>query len=305
MKLVFMGTPDFAAAHLEALVQDGFDVCGVFTQPDKPRSRMKISYSPVKESAMALGIPVYQPENLRNGTAFQELMTLAPDIIVVVAYGKILPEKFILAAPMGCINVHGSLLPKYRGSAPIQWAILNGDITTGVSTMYMETEVDSGDIIYQQETKIGEFETSGELFSRLCTIGASLLCKTIKDLERGTAPRIPQEVSKVTFTNQLSKYMSPIDWNQSPRAVVKWICGLDPWPVATMILGSETLRVFKANYTDEKTEKAPGSIVFADKRGIGIACADGEVLAVTEIQGQGKKRMDAASYLLGHPIKVS
>lgn len=305
MKIVFMGTPDFAAAHLRALLEGGFDVRGVFTQPDKPRNRMKVSFSPVKEVALAHGVSVFQPTTLRDGTALRDLQALEPDVLIVVAYGKILPDEFIFLPPKGCLNVHASLLPKYRGSAPIQWSVLNGDKVAGVTTMYVNPEVDSGDIIYQQETEIGEFETSGELFVRLRDIGAALLCKTVADIEAGIAPRIAQDISKITFTTQLSKEMCPIDWSKTPREIVKWICGLDPWPVATMDLGGTLLRVFKAEYTDEKTSKAPGSIVSAGKRGIAVACGSGEVLLVTEVQASGAKRMSAASYLLGHPVRMS
>lgn len=305
MKLVFMGTPEFAETHLRALLEGGFDVRGVFTQPDKPRHRMKVSFSPVKETALEFGVPVFQPATLRDGSAFHDLKSLEPDLLIVVAYGKILPDEFIFLPPKGCINVHASLLPKYRGSAPVQWSVLNGDKTTGVTTMYVLPEVDSGDVIYQQEIKIGEYETSGELFSRLKDIGASLLCKTVRDIADGTAPRIPQDISKVTFTTQLTKDMCPIDWRKKPREIVKWICGLDPWPVATMEMYGGTLRVFRAEYTDIRTDKAPGTLVFADKRGIGMACGNGEVLLITEVQAPGSRRMDASSYLLGHPVHVS
>ena len=305
MKLVFMGTPDFASVHLKALIEEGFDVRGVFTQPDKPRSRMKMSYSPVKEVALEHNIPVFQPETLRDEKAYEDLKSLDPDLLVVVAYGKILPDRFISYAPMGCINVHGSLLPKYRGSAPIQWAVLNGETHTGVTTMYLAQDVDAGDIIYTSETEIGEFETSGELFERLRDMGAKLLCKTIRDIAGKTAPRIPQDHSLATHTTQLSKQMSPIDWAKTPREIVKWICGLDPWPAATMEIAGNTMKVYGAEYTEIKTDKKPGQIVFADKRGIGMACKAGTVLLVTVIQAAGSKRMRSADYLLGHPIEVN
>ena len=304
MKLVFMGTPDFAAAHLKALIEEGFDVCGVFTQPDRPRSRMKMSYSPVKEVALDNNIPVFQPETLRDEKAYEDLTSLNPDLLVVVAYGKILPDEYISYAPLGCINVHGSLLPKYRGSAPIQWAVLSGDTHTGVTTMHMAHDVDAGDIIYTSETEIGEFETSGELFERLRDMGAALLCKTVRDIADKTAPRIQQDHLLATHTTQLSKQMSPIDWTKTPRETVKWICGLDPWPVATMEINGEIIKVYKAEYTDMKTDKKPGKVAFADKRGIGMVCGTGDVLLITELQAAGSKRMRAADYLLGHPVEV-
>ena len=305
MRIVFMGTPDFAAASLNKLLDEQYEVVGVFTQPDKPRGRgMDLSYSPVKTLALAHGIPVFQPEKMRDGTALEMLRSLRPDLAVVVAYGRILPDELLAVPPLGCINVHGSLLPAYRGSAPIQWAVLNGDRVTGVSTMYLATEMDAGDVIYQAETPIGEFETSGELFDRLMVLGAELLHKTIQAIAAGTAPRIPQDHSRATYTKQLDKTMCPIDWNRSPRQIVKQICGLQPWPVATMTLVGGTFRVFAAEYTDTRTKKAPGSVVSAGRTGIEIACADGETLRITELQAPGKKRMAAGDWLLGHPISV-
>jgi methionyl-tRNA formyltransferase len=200
------------------------------------------------------------------------------------------------------VNVHGSLLPKYRGSAPIQWAVLNGDAVTGVSTMYLAHEMDTGDVIYTEETAIGEFETSGELFERLKDMGAALLVKTLRDIEAGIAPRTPQDHSKASYVKMLDKSLCPIDWSRSPRAIVKQICGLQPWPVATMDLEGKCFRVFGAAYTELKTEKGPGAIVRADAEGLVIACADGQCLRITELQAPGKKRMPAADVLRGHRI---
>ena len=305
MRVVFMGTPDFAAASLKKLIDEKYDIAGVFTQPDKPRGRgMSLSFSPVKELAVENGIPVFQPEKMRDGTALEMMRALAPDIVVVVAYGRILPDDILAVPPLGCINVHGSLLPKYRGSAPIQWAVLNGDKVTGVSTMYMASELDAGDIIFTDETEIGEFETSGELFDRLMDMGAALLDKTLRAIAAGKAPRTPQDPGQATFTRQLDKSMCPIDWNRTPREIVKHICGLQPWPVATAEINGGVFRIFAAEYTDNQTSKAPGSIVSAGKQGIEFACAGGETLLITELQAPGKKRMAAADYLLGHPIKL-
>lgn len=305
MRVVFMGTPDFAAASLKKLIEENYNIVGVFTQPDKPRGRgMSMSFSPVKELALASGLPVWQPEKMRDGTAYEILKSLAPDLIAVVAYGRILPDDILALPKYGCINVHGSLLPKYRGSAPVQWAVLNGDRVSGVSTMYLASGMDAGDVIYREETPVGEFETSGELFDRLMLMGAELLHKTLTDIAAGVAPRTPQNHGEATYTKQLDKSMCPIDWNQSPRRVLKWICGLQPWPVATAEINGGVFRVFAAEYTDHHTDKAPGSIVSAGKQGIEFACADGETLLITELQAPGKKRMRAADYLLGHPIKV-
>lgn len=305
MRIVFMGTPDFAAASLEKLIEEKYDVVGVFTQPDKPKNRgMQLAFSPVKELALKHDIPVFQPVKMRDGTAYEMMKALAPDILVVVAYGKILPDDILAIPQYGAVNVHASLLPKYRGSAPIQWAVLNGDKVTGVSTMYLASEMDTGDVIYTDETEIGEFETSGELFDRLMVMGAELLDKTLRDIEAGTAPRTPQNHAEASYVTMLDKSISPIDWSKSPREVVKWIYGLQPWPVATMQINGETFRVFAAEYTENSTDKEFGKIVSAGKKGIEVACGSGKTVLITEIQAPGKKRMKASDYLLGHPIKV-
>ncbi|PWL74013.1 MAG: methionyl-tRNA formyltransferase [Clostridiales bacterium] len=305
MRIVFMGTPDFASASLKKLIDEKFDVVGVFTQPDKPKGRgMELCASPVKELALENGLPVFQPVKMRDGTALAQIKALEPDILVVVAYGRILPDDILAVPKYGAINVHGSLLPKYRGAAPIQWAVLNGDKITGVTTMYLASEMDTGDIIYTAETEIGEYETSGELFDRLKDMGAELLVKTLRDIDAGTAPRAPQDHSKASYVTMLDKSICPIDWNKTPREVLKHIYGLQPWPVATMELEGKTVRVFAAKYTDGKTEKVPGAVVSTDKGGLEIACADGETLLITELQAPGKKRMGAEDYLRGHQIKV-
>lgn len=303
MRIVFMGTPDFAEASLKKLIDEHFDVVAVFTQPDKARGRgMAVSFSPVKELALQAGLPVFQPESMRDGTVLAQLRELRPDILVVVAYGRILPDDILALPKYGAVNVHASLLPKYRGAAPIQWAVLNGDRTTGVCTMYLAHDMDSGDIIYTRETEIGEKETSGELFGRLMVMGAELLSETLRDIEAGTAPRIPQDHSKASYVSMLDKSMSPIDWNRPARAVMKQIFGLQPWPVATMELNGTVLRVFDADYTDHHTDAAPGTVLKADQDGIEIACAVGETLRITSLQAPGKKRMSAADYLRGHPM---
>lgn len=305
MRIVFMGTPDFAAASLKKLIDEKYDIAAVFTQPDKPRDRgMKLSYSPVKKLALENNIPVYQPTKLRDGTATELIKSLRPDILVVVAYGRILPDDMLEVPKYGAINVHASLLPKYRGAAPIQWAVLNGDKITGVTTMYLASEMDTGDIIYTAETEIGEFETSGELFDRLMVMGAELLDRTLRDIEAGTAPRTPQDHSKASYVKMLDKSLSPIEWAKTPREIIKQIYGLQPWPVATAELDGKVFKIYSAEYTQNKTVKAPGSVVSAGKKGIEIACLGGETLLITELQAAGKKRMKASDYLLGHPIKV-
>ena len=299
-----MGTPDFAAASLEKLLGTEHEIAAVFTQPDKPGNRRKLTEPPVKTLAQAHGIPVYQPATLRDGTALEILQRLSPELIVVVAYGRILPDDILAVPPKGCVNVHGSLLPKYRGSAPIQWAVLNGERETGVTTMYVSSEMDAGDLIFSRKTEIGEFETAGELFERLSALGAELLVETLSAIASGSAPRRAQDPEEATYTTQLDKSLSPIDWGRTPREIVKHICGLQPWPVATARLGTETLRVFAAQYTRNKTTMSPGSVVSAGNAGIEVACGGGETLLLTEIQAPGKTRMKAADWLRGHPLPV-
>ena len=303
MRIVFMGTPDFASASLDALLKNGYDVAGVFTQPDKAKGRgMEVSFSPVKTLALEHEIPVFQPEKMRDGTALSILQSLQPDLVVVVAYGRILPDDLLAVPPLGTINVHGSLLPRYRGAAPIQWSVLNGDEKTGVTTMYLASAMDAGDIIFSEETEIGEYETSGELYDRLKLLGADLLIKTVRAIEAGCAPRIPQDDSKATYVTMLDKSLCPLDFSKPARAVVKWIYGLQPWPVATAELGGVTLKVFSALLIHRRTDLAPGSVVSAGKDGIEIACGDGETVLLTEVQAPGKKRMRAEDYLRGHKL---
>ncbi len=305
MRVIFMGTPDFAEASLEQLVRDGFEICAVYTQPDKARGRgMQTSFSPVKECALKNGIPVFQPVTFRDPEVIEQLRAFEADIIAVVAYGKILPDDVLKAAKYGAVNVHGSLLPKYRGAAPIQWAVLNGDTRTGVCTFHLVADMDAGDLIYEAETEIGETETSGELYDRLKLLGAELLSRTLTDIDRGQAPRRPQNHEEATYVTRLSKELSPIDWNRSPREIRKWIYGLQPWPVATMELGGQTVKVFSAEYKEDHTDAEPGTVVSADSTGIGVACRNGEVLLITELQAPGKKRMSAADYLRGHRLNL-
>ena len=305
MRIVYMGTPDFAAVSLKKLIDEKFNVVGVFTQPDKPKGRgMKLQPCETKQVAMEHGLPVFQPEKLRDGTALEMLKELQPDILVVVAYGKLLPNDILELPKYGAINVHGSLLPKYRGSAPIQRAVLNGEAVTGVSTMYLAEEMDAGDVIFTAETAIGEYETSAELFDRLAVMGADLLVKTLVAIEDGTAPRQPQNHAEATFAPPLQKTECPINWNMSARQIVKHVYGMQTWPVATAVIDGTDFKIHAVSYTENRTDKAPGAIVAAGKAGIEMACAAGETVLITELQAAGKKRMKASDYLLGHPIKV-
>ena len=298
-----MGTPDFAAASLDALLKNGYNIAGVFTQPDKAKGRgMEISFSPVKELALENEIPVFQPAKMRDGAALSILQSLKPDLVVVVAYGRILPDDILSVPPLGTINVHGSLLPRYRGAAPIQWSVLNGDEKTGVTTMYLSSEMDAGDIIFSEDTEIGEYETSGELYDRLKKLGAELLIKTVRAIEAGCAPRTPQDETQATYVSMLDKSLSPLDFTKPARAVVKWVCGLQPWPVASAELGGVVLKIYSARLTHRHTGAVPGSIVSTGKDGIEIACGDGETVLLTEVQAPGKKRMPAEDYLRGHKL---
>lgn len=305
MRIVFMGTPAFAAASLKKLIDEKCEIAGVFTQPDKPRGRgMEMRPSAVKQTAIDAGLPVFQPKKMRDGSALEILQGLKPDLIAVVAYGRILPDEILKLPKYGCINVHGSLLPKYRGASPIQSAVLNGDRITGVTTMHIASELDAGDIIYTAETEIGDYETSGELFDRLMLLGADLLYKTIVDIENGTAPRRAQDHSAATFTKPFDKTMCPIDFTKSARMVIKQICALYPWPVATAVIDGLEVKVFEAEVSENTSEKAPGKILSAGKKGIEISCGGGEAVYITQLQMPGKRRMDAQSFLAGHPIKA-
>lgn len=306
MRILFMGTPEFAVASLRRIVADGHEVCGVFTQPDKPKNRgHKLMFSPVKEYALTENIPVYQPLKARDGEAMALVESLAPELIVVAAYGKILPEELLNYPKYGSINVHSSLLPKYRGAAPINWAILNGEKETGVSIMYMAKDLDAGDVIRQAVTPIGDDEDAQALTARLADLGAETLSQVIRDMEAGKVSRTPQDHSAQTYAPMLSKELSAVDWSRSAHAIHCQIRGLIPWPCAsTDIISGQPMKLFAAKETGEDTTAAPGRVIRADKRGICVACGDGKVLCLTELQAPGGKRMSAASYLAGHPISL-
>ena len=304
MRILFMGTPDFAVASLKRLVEDGHDICGVFTQPDKPKNRgHKLTFSPVKEYTFTQNLTVYQPLKMRDGEAMSIVEELAPELIVVAAYGKILPEDILNYPKYGSINVHSSLLPKYRGAAPINWAILDGEAETGVSIMYMAKELDAGDVILQKTTVIGEAEDALALTQRLAELGAEALSEAVEALKNGTATRTPQDGSKQTYASMLSKEMSPIDWSRPARAIGCQVRGLIPWPCASTELAGQRFKVYRTA-PGRETGKAPGTILAAGKSGIEVACGDGKSLYITELQAEGGKRMAASSYLLGHPIQL-
>ena len=301
MRIVFMGTPDFAVPSLQALIDAGHDVCAVYTQPDKPQGRKQIlTAPPVKTLALEHDIPVFQPNTLKNEDEQARLRELAPEVIIVVAYGKLLPKAVLDIPPHGCINVHGSLLPRWRGAAPIQWAVIAGDEMAGVTTMQMAEGLDTGDMLLTYETKVGEKETAGELFDRLAQSGAELLTQTLVKLDEIT-PR-PQDDAQSCYAHMLYKQMAVIDWSKSAHEIDCLIRGLNPWPIALTSLAGERLKVFAAEKAAGNGE--PGTVLEADpKKGLTVACGEG-ALKLIEIQLVGGKRMKATDFLRGHVIEV-
>lgn len=301
MRIVFMGTPDFAVPSLQALIDAGHDVCAVYTQPDKPQGRKQIlTAPPVKTLALEHDIPVFQPNTLKNEDEQARLRELAPEVIIVVAYGKLLPKAVLDIPPHGCINVHGSLLPRWRGAAPIQWAVIAGDEMAGVTTMQMAEGLDTGDMLLTYETKVGEKETAGELFDRLAQSGAELLTQTLVKLDEIT-PR-PQDDAQSCYAHMLDKQMAVIDWSKSAHEIDCLIRGLNPWPIALTTLSGERLKVFAAEKANGRGD--PGTVLEADpKKGLTVACGEG-ALKLTEIQLVGGKRMKTTDFLRGHSLEV-
>lgn len=303
MKIVFMGTPDFAVPCLEKLIEAKHEVAAVFTQPDKPVGRKQILTPPdVKVCAQKHNIPVYQPEKIKGSNSADIIKEIAPDVIIVVAYGKILPKEILEAAPHGCINVHASLLPLYRGAAPIQWAVLNGDKETGVSIMQMDEGLDTGDVLYVEKTEIGENETSAELFDRLSVIGANALVKTLDMIKKGTVVATKQSDIECEYASMINKSMSPINWSESADKIHNQVRGLQTWPVATTTVNTKSLKIHKTVHTDITANKA-GEIV-DNKNRLVVCCGDGHCLEILELQLDGKKRMDTKSFLQGNNIEL-
>ena len=303
MRVVFMGTPDIAATCLKKILADGFEVVGVYTQPDRPKGRgMKMVFSPVKEVALAAGIPVFQPENFREEETVEQLRSLNPDICAVVAYGRILPQKVLDIPRCGCINIHASLLPQYRGSAPYQWAVLDGQKETGVSAQHMVREMDAGDVIDVAKTPIGENETAGEVLDRLAVLGAELLSRTLARVESGDdcCGRC-QDPAEVTYAPMLDKSMCPIDWTKTACQVHNHVRGLHPWPVATMTLQGKLFKVHETRVVEGSG--TPGQILGLTKTGLIIACGKGAV-EIRSLQAEGGKRMAAPDYFRGHPLEL-
>ena len=301
MRIVFMGTPDIAATCLKKIIADGFEVVGVYTQPDRPKGRgMKMVFPPVKEVAISNGIAVFQPENFRSDEDVQALRDLKPDVIAVVAYGRILPQRVLDIPAKGCVNIHASLLPQYRGSAPYQWAVLDGLTETGVTAQYMALKMDAGDIIDVAKTPIGPDETAGELLERLAVLGADLLSRVLTRFVQGDVAGVPQNEENVSFAPMLDKSMCPIDFTKNARQVHNHVRGLHPWPVATMELQGRKFKVHATKIVDGSGR--PGEILGLTKTGLVIACGEGAV-EVISLQAEGGKRMAAPDYFRGHPLE--
>lgn len=301
MRVVFMGTPDFAVPTLEKIISDGHEVLAVVTQPDKLKNRgMKLQYSPVKECALKHNIPVFQPIRIKRDEEFIKAYNeLKPDVTVVVAFGQILSKEILDVPKYGCINVHGSLLPNYRGAAPIQWSVINGDKITGITTMHMDVGLDTGDMILKREVEIGKEETSGELYDRLAIIGAEVLSETLKLLEDGNAPRVPQPI-EFTYAPMLTKDIGKIDWNMESEKIDCLVRGVNPWPGAFTEINGKKFKVHKVKIIKEVG--APGTIIKSDaKDGLIIGTANGAVELI-EIQPENKKRMFAKDYLRGNSL---
>ena len=302
MRVVFMGTPDFAVDCLDILVEKGHEVVGVFSQPDKPQGRKQIMTPPaVKARALELGLDVYQPVSFKEGNAADLLEKLAPELIVVVAYGKLIPQRVLDIPKYGCVNVHASLLPKLRGAAPIQWSVINGEKETGVTTMQLDAGLDTGDILLVKKTDILPDETSGELFDRLKVLGAELLIETMEAIENGTLNPVKQDDSQSTYASMLDKSLSPVDWSKSAQQVHDHIRGLEPWPVATTVINEKIVKLYGSRLAGNYSNRA-GEVVKADNEFI-VCCGDGNAVSITQLQAQGKNKLNAADFLRGFKIE--
>lgn len=298
MNIVYMGTPDFAVKPLEKIINEGHNVLGVFTQPDKPKGRgYAMTPPPVKECASKNGIPVYQPVSMKNGEAFEILSKIKPDVIVVVAYGKILPKNILELPKYGCINVHASLLPKYRGAGPIQWSVLNGELKTGVTTMNMAEGLDTGDMLLKSETEIGENETASELHDRLSVMGAELIVKTLTAVENNTVVPQKQNDEDSSYAPMLTKELCMIDWNKTAQEVHNKVRGLNSWPVAVTAVNGKRVKIFSTRIVEENGKS--GTVI--KENPLTVACGD-KAVEILEVQPEGKKRISAADYVRGYRI---
>lgn len=300
-----MGTPDFAVPSLRALLEGGYEVVGVFCQPDRPKGRgHKLVACPVKELASSAGIPVFQPERIKREEGVAMLKSCAPDLCVTAAFGQLLSQEILDIPPLGTINVHSSLLPKHRGSAPINWSVIKGDPVTGVTTMFTDRGMDTGDILLMRETPIGPRENAGELSDRLAVMGAELLIETIRALEAGTLVRTPQDHDAATYEPKMDKELGRIDWSKTAQEIDWLVRGTTPWPGAFTTLGDQTIKVFELTVLDGAASGAPGEIMAADaKQGLVVSCGDHDVI-LSQIQMPGAKRMNAKDYLRGHTMET-
>lgn len=316
MRIVFMGTPDFSVPALKALVEAGHQVIAVVTQPDKPKGRGKeVQMTPVKIQAMEYGIPVYQPAKVREASFVEVLKGLEADVYVVIAFGQILPKAVLELPKYGCINIHASLLPKYRGAAPIQWCVIDGERETGITTMMMDVGLDTGDMLEKAVIPIEEKETGGSLHDKLSMAGGDLILSTLKKLEEGTLVRTPQTDEGTCYAKMLTKSLGDIDWNQGAVSIERLIRGLNPWPSAYTMWNGKTIKIWAADViagreaadflsesgVSAETGTAPGTVVCSDKRGL-VVCTGGGLLSIRELQMEGKKRMDTPAFLRGYPI---
>ncbi len=304
MRIIFMGTPDFSVPCLEALIKSEYEVVGVFTQPDKPKGRgYELAPPPVKVCALENNIPVFQPKSMRDGEALEIINSLNADLIIVVAFGKILPKEILESVKYGCINIHASLLPKLRGAAPIQWSILNGDSETGVTSMQMDVGLDTGDMLIKETIKIDDEMNAGELFDKLSELGAKVLLDTVECVKNGTLKPVKQDDSQSTYASILTKELCPIDFSKSAKEVHNHIRGLSPWPVATTKINGKLLKIHKSKILNESFVGVSGEIVDNNNRLV-VLCGDNRCVEVLELQAEGKKRTDSASYLRGNKIEL-
>ena len=305
MRVVFMGTPDIAATCLKRLLAEQHEIVGVYTKADMPKNRgMKLEMSDVKKLALEAGLPVYQPLNFKEDATVEELRSLQPDVIAVVAYGRILPQRVLDIPKKGCVNIHASVLPLLRGSGPVQWAILNGFDETGVTAQFMAAEMDAGDIIDVRKTPIEPYENAQSLLDRLALLGGELLVDTLRAIEEDTVTSIPQDHSKATFAPMLNKSLCPIDWSKTQRQIIDHVRGLDPWPVATTEIQGKRFKIYSVLPVEGETDREPGTLLALNKKGLDVACGGGKILRITCLQAEGGKRMPAADYFRGHPIEL-
>ena len=303
MNIVFMGTPEFAVPCLQRLIDEKHNVLGVFTQPDKPKGRgHKIQFPPVKELAVKYDIPVFQPQKMKDGEALKILKELNPELIIVVAYGKILPKEILELPKYGCVNMHASVLPKYRGSAPIQWCVLNGEKISGVTSMQMDVGLDTGDMLLCKTCEIGDDDTAGDLHDKLSLIGADVMSETISMIENNSLSPKKQDDTKSTYAPMLTKELCPVDWSKSAKEIHNQVRGLSPWPVATSVLNGKKFKIYKTTISG-KSNKKPGEIVNTDNT-ISVCCGDGNCINIDILQTEGKKAMSSADFLRGNHIEI-